>query len=411
MDLVLKNIKKLCQIRDAKIHMVKGEEMSILPSIDDAFIIIRNGRIVRFGLMSDLAEDDSFADIEVLDASNRFVLPAFCDPHTHLVFANWRETEFVDKIKGLSYEQIAQKGGGILNSAKRLQVTSEQDLYEDAIERLEEIKQCGTGAVEIKSGYGLTTDAELKMLRVIRRLKENSPLTIKATFLGAHTYPSEFKNNHESYIKQITEEMLPLIAEQGLADYVDVFCDRGFFSADETARILEVAARYGLPPKIHANELDYSGGVQTGVLHQALSVDHLECTGDDEIEALLDSNTMPTLLPSTAFFLGLQYPPARTMINSGLPVALGTDYNPGTSPAGRMSFVISLACINMKMTPEEALNAATLNSAYAMGVENELGSITIGKKANLIITKPMNDLALIPYRYANDIIESVLIQK
>lgn len=412
MNLLFKNIKKLCQIRRKDEMMVKGNAMSILPQLDNAYLIVTDGLIEKYGRMDEadlsLLEKPGY---EVIDAAGKFLLPAFCDSHTHLVFASWRENEFTLKIKGASYEEIAANGGGILNSARRLQQTSEQQLYDEAMQRLDEIKSYGTGAVEIKSGYGLTTEAELKMLRVIRRLKESSLLTIKATFLGAHTYPAEFKNNHEGYLQQIIHDMLPRIANEGLADYVDVFCDRGFFSAAETERILEAAARYGLTPKIHANELDYSGGIQVGVKHQARSVDHLECTGEEEIETLLHSNTMPTLLPSTAFFLRLHYPPARNMIDRGLPVALATDYNPGTSPGGRMSFILSLACLQMKMTPEEALNAATLNGAYAMGVESMLGSITPGKKANLILTKEMNDIALLPYRYANDMIERVFINK
>ncbi len=410
MDLVFKNIKKLCQVRDAGVSMIKGVDMSHLPSIENAYLIVRNNLIHSFGSMSDYsAERYEQVDVEVVDATGKFVIPAFCDSHTHLVFARWRETEFVDKIHGLSYEEIAQKGGGILNSAKRLQQTDEDELYHSALERVEEIINFGTGAVEIKSGYGLNTESELKMLRVIKRLKASAPLTIKATFLGAHTYPYEYKNNHEAYLNEIILQMLPRIADEGLADYIDVFCDRGFFSPDETSRILDAASKFGLQAKIHANELDFSGGIQVGVKHKALSVDHLECTGDEEMELLLNSNTMPTLLPSTAFFLGLHYPPARNMIQRGLPIALASDYNPGTSPGGRMGFIISLACIQMKMTPEEAINAATLNSAYAMGVEKELGSITVGKKAHLIISKPMDSLALIPYRYANDFIDRVLI--
>jgi imidazolonepropionase len=410
MDLVFKNIKKLCQIRTTDITMVKGADMATLPSLDNAYIYIREGRIHSFGSMNTYPADiPESSTVRIIDAQNKYLLPAFCDSHTHLVFAAWRETEFVDKIQGLTYEQIAQKGGGILNSARRLQNTSEQELYESALVRIEEIKKFGTGAVEIKSGYGLNTESELKMLRVIKRLKETTSLTIKSTFLGAHTYPDAFRNNHEGYIRELIDYMLPAINNEQLADYIDVFCDRGFFSVDETAKILEAASKYGLQPKIHANELDFSGGVQVGVRYQARSVDHLECIGDDEMETLLHSNTMPTLLPSTAFFLGLHYPPARNMIQRGLPIALASDYNPGTSPGGRMSFILSLACIQMKMTPEEALNAATLNSAYAMGVEHELGSISIGKKANLILTKPLDNLSFIPYRYANDFIDEVFI--
>jgi imidazolonepropionase len=309
----------------------------------------------------------------------------------------------------LSYEEIAQRGGGILHSASRLAVVDEVELYEAATQRLKEVETFGTGAIEIKSGYGLCYEGELKMLRVIKKLKENSKLTIKATFLGAHAYPEQYKEDHEGYIRLLIEKMLPSIAGEGLADYIDVFCDRGFFSADETARILEAGAKHGLKPKIHANELDYSGGIETGVAHGALSVDHLEFTGEAQIAALLNTITMPTILPSTAFFLGLQYAPARRMIDAGLPVALATDYNPGSSPSGNMPFILSLACIKMKMLPEEAINAATINGAYAMGVQDSLGSITVGKKANVIITKPIRSLAFIPYSFGSNLIQRVIV--
>jgi imidazolonepropionase len=336
-------------------------------------------------------------------------LPAWCDSHTHIVYAGSRESEFVDKIKGLTYEEIARNGGGILNSAARLHNTSEDELYEQALKRANEIISFGTGAVEIKSGYGLNTADELKMLRVVRRLKETTPLTIKASFLGAHALPQQYKANREAYIREITDEMLPAVAAEGLADYVDVFCDKGFFTVDETARILEKASHYKLQPKIHANELDYSGGIQVGVKYNALSVDHLEYTGPEEIEVLLNSHTMPTLLPSTAFFLRLKQPPAREMIQAGLPVALASDYNPGSSPSGRMAFILSLACINLRMLPEEALNAATLNGAYAMGVNTELGSITVGKKANLIVTSEISSPAFIPYAFGSQLIDKVML--
>jgi imidazolonepropionase len=337
------------------------------------------------------------------------VFPAWCDSHTHIVYAGSRESEFVDKINGLSYEEIAKRGGGILNSAARLQQTSEDELFEQALKRCEEIMRFGTGAVEIKSGYGLTVDDEIKMLRVIRRLKNAVPLEIKATFLGAHAVPAEFRDRREAYVDSIVNEMIPRVAAENLADYVDVFCDKGFFTVPETDRILEAGVRYGLRPKIHANELDYSGGIQIGVQHDALSVDHLEFTGKDEIETLLNSSTMPTLLPSTAFFLRLHYPPAREMIASGLPVALASDYNPGSSPSGRMSFVISLACIHLRMTPEEAINAASINSAYAMGLATSHGSITKGKTASFFITKPMPSVAYMPYSFGSDLIDRVFI--
>jgi imidazolonepropionase len=405
MSILIRNIKGLVQVRDTAVATVRGAEMEELPVIDHAFLLIDDGKIKSYGAMADAPDR---AD-EVIDASGRYVLPAWCDSHTHIVYAGSREGEFVDKINGLSYEQIAQRGGGIVNSAKRLRDTDEDSLFDSAWARLAEMESFGTGAVEIKSGYGLSYEGEIKMLRVIRRLKEKSKLTLKATFLGAHAYPPEFKQDHEGYIDLLIHKMLPHIADEGLADYIDVFCDRGFFSADETARILDAGATYGLRPKIHANELDYSGGIETGVKYKALSVDHLEFTGEDQIAALMGSGTMPTLLPSTAFFLGLYEPPARRMIDAGLPVALATDYNPGSSPSGNMQFILSLACIKLKMMPEEAFNAATINSAYAMGVDTQLGSITIGKKANIMITKPMPSLTFMPYSFANNMVERMIV--
>ena len=405
MSILIKNIKGLVQTRDHAVNVVKGADMKTLPIIENAYLLIENGKINSFGHNSDAPER---AD-EVIDATGRYVLPSWCDPHTHIVYAGSREGEFVDKINGLSYEEIARRGGGIVNSAKKLNETSESELYDAAWLRLDEMRNFGTGAVEIKSGYGLSFDGELKMLRVIKKLKEDSKLTIRATFLGAHTFPPEFREDHEGYIHLLIHKMLPQIADEGLADYIDVFCDRGFFSADETSRILEAGARYGLKPKIHANELDYSLGIETGVNHHALSVDHLEFTGDDQIATLLASETMPTLLPSTAFFLGLHYAPARKMIDAGLPIALATDYNPGSSPSGNMQFILSLASIKMKMLPEEAINAATINAAYAMGVGENLGSITVGHKANVMITKPIPSLTFMPYSFANNLVERVII--
>ena len=358
-----------------------------------------------------MKEVPSIADFDdVLDGGGRLVFPTWCDSHTHIVYTSSREAEFVGRIKGLTYEEIAKNGGGILNSAERLNNTSEDELFESALERLKEITTYGTGAVEIKSGYGLSAEGELKMLRVIKRLKETSPLTIKATFLGAHAIPLKYKQRRQEYIDLIINDMLPIIGKEKLADYCDVFCDRGFFTPDETDAILQAGWKYGLQPKIHANELDYSGGIQVGVKNKALSVDHLEFTGDKEIEALLSSETMPTLLPSTAFFLGLHYPPARKMIDAGLPVALASDYNPGSSPSGRMPFILSLACVKLKMLPEEAINAATINSAYAMGLSSTHGTITVGKKASLFITKPMANYNVIPYSFGSDLIETVLIE-
>ncbi len=348
--------------------------------------------------------------IERIDATGKMVIPSFCDSHTHIVYAGSREIEYVDKIKGLSYEEIARRGGGILNSAKRLHDASEEELFQDAMERLNEMMSFGTGAVEIKSGYGLNTEDELKMLRVIRKLKQHSPLTIKANFLGAHAVPSEYKEHPSEYVDIIINEMIPVIASEELADYIDVFCDKGFFTVEDTERILMQGMKYGLRPKIHANELDYSGGIQVGVKYNALSVDHLEYTGDAEIEALLDSETMPTLLPGAAFFLGMVYAPARKMIDAGLPVAMASDYNPGSSPSGNMQLVFSMGCIKYRMLPEEALNAVTLNSAYAMGVNDILGTITKGKLANFYITKPIPTLEFMPYAFGNNKIEQIIIQ-
>ncbi len=405
MSILITNIKGLVQVRPEAVSKVKGNAMKQLPVLDHAYLLMSHGVIEAFGPMSECPDRAN----EIVDASGKYVLPCWCDPHTHIVYAGSREGEFVDKINGLSYEEIARRGGGIVNSAKRLQTVPEGALIDAALGRLAEMESFGTGAVEIKSGYGLSYDGEIKMLRVIRKLKDLSRLKLKATFLGAHAYPPEYKQDHEGYIRLMIDQMLPTIADEGLADYIDVFCDRGFFSADETARILEAGARYGLRPKIHANELDYSGGIETGVQYQALSVDHLEYTGDEQIRALLASDTMPTLLPSTAFFLGLHEPPARHMIDSGLPVALATDYNPGSSPSGNMQFILSLASIKLKMLPEEAINAATINAAYAMGVDDEMGSITRGKKASVMITKPMPSLTFMPYSFANNMVERVIL--
>ncbi|MBL7828941.1 MAG: imidazolonepropionase [Saprospiraceae bacterium] len=385
--------------------VVCGAEMALLPKLEDAFVLIEDGKIAAYGPMTECPER---AD-EVIDASGRFVFPAWCDSHTHIVFATTREEEFVDRIKGLSYEEIARRGGGILNSARKLQLVDEDTLFSGAWNRLQEVISYGTGAIEVKSGYGLTLESELKMLRVIRRLKEKSPIPVKATFLGAHAVPLEFKERRGDYIRLIINEMLPQVAGEGLADYCDVFCDKGFFTPEETDLILKSAARYGLKAKIHANELGITGGVQVGVANGALSVDHLEYTGTEEIEVLKNSNTMPTLLPNCAFFLGIPYPAARQMIDAGLPVALASDYNPGSSPSGNMPFVISLACIRMKMLPEEAVFAATLNGARAMELEKEFGTIAVGKVANLVISKPMLSLALLPYSFGSNLVETVVI--
>lgn len=380
--------------------------MNLLPVIEDAWLEIGDGKIKDFGKMNGCPSPEGH---EVMDATGRLVLPCWCDSHTHLVYAGSREMEFADRIKGKTYEEIAANGGGILNSAERLRNTSEEELYESALARLNEIISFGTGAVEIKSGYGLSLDGELKMLRVIRKLKSVSPIPIKATFLGAHAIPKEYIHNRKEYIQLIIQEMLPAIAAEGLADYCDVFCDRGFFTPEETGMILKAAAKFGLIPKIHANELGFTGGIQTGVEHQALSVDHLEYSGEDEIDLLKSSNTMPTLLPSTAFFLGLPNPPARKMIDAGLPVALASDYNPGSSPSGRMQFILSLACINLKMTPEEAINAATINSAYAMGLSGKAGSITRGHTANIFITHPAPSYQYLPYSFGSNLIDQIIL--
>lgn len=408
MNLLFTNIKRLAGVRPASVKILKGNELAELPSLDNAWLHVQDGMIAAYGQLN----DDSHFHIEgtqKIDCTGRMILPCWCDSHTHLVFADWRQEEFVYKIKGMTYEEIAARGGGILNSAKKLHETPEELLLEKALHRIHEIKNQGTGAVEIKSGYGLSYEGELKMLRVIRKLKSLSPIPVKATFLGAHALPPEYKDYRDDYLKLLTEKLLPQIAEEQLADYCDVFCEKGFFTPEETDRILQAGWKYGLKPKIHANQLAISGGVQAGVRNKAISVDHLESVGDEEIECLRNSDTIPTLLPSAAFFLRMQYPPARKMIEAGLPVTLATDYNPGSSPSGRMSFVISLACIQMKMTPEEALNAATLNGARAMELEHELGSITVGKKANLILTKPINSLSNIPYQFGIDNIEHVYV--
>jgi len=387
-----------------------GEALKELQMIDNAWLVTEDDRILDFGPMVEWENRKAvFRPEETTDCTGRIILPAFCDSHTHIVFAGSREGEFVDKINGLSYEEIARRGGGILNSAAKLRETSEEELTEQAWNRLEEMKRMGTGAVEIKSGYGLTVEDEIKMLKVIRNLKERSPLTIKSTFLGAHALPMEYRENRGAYIRLITEKMIPRIADEGLADYVDVFCDKGFFTPEETSAILECGARYGLKPKIHANELDYSGGIQTGVKYSAVSVDHLEFTGDEEIAALLASGTIPTLLPSTAFFLRLHYPPARKMISAGLPLALASDYNPGSSPSGNMFFVMSLACIQMKMLPEEVIHAATINGAYAMELNETHGSITPGKKANFIITEPVPSYTFLSYSFGRPHVSEIIL--
>ena len=407
MKTLITNIQELLQIRDASINKVSGVEMKQLPSIKNAYLIIEDDRIADFGNMKNCPVIK--VDITI-DATGKVVLPTWCDSHTHIVYAGNRVFEFVDRINGLSYEEIANRGGGILNSAKKLNETSEEDLYEQSKVRLEQIMQQGTGAVEIKSGYGLTVAGEIKILRVIKKLAENYPIKIKATFLGAHAFPAEYKDNHSGYIDLIINDMLPKIAKENLADYIDAFCETGYFSVKETERIMEAGKKYGLQAKIHVNQFNVINGINACVKHNALSVDHLEVVTDEDIEALKNSNTMPVALPSCSYFISIPYTPARKMIDAGLPLALATDFNPGTTPSGNMNFVVATACIKMKMTPEEAINAATINGAYAMGISDTHGSITIGKKANLIISKGVSSFYQLPYEFGSDLIDTVIIE-
>ena len=411
MHALVKNIKSLVQVRDASVKRLGGAQMQELPAIDNAYLMIRDGLIHAFGPMFELHKEFDNAihpAYEVIDASNRLVLPCWCDSHTHIVFAGWREKEFADRIRGLSYEEIAARGGGILNSAKLLRDTHEDDLLESAYNRLQALQRMGTGAVEIKSGYGLTVETELTMLRVIQRLKSLVNIPIKATFLGAHAIPSKYKDNRRGYIDLILEQMLPEIAAEGLADFCDVFCERNYFTVDETIEILNAADKHGIAAKVHAEQLSHQGGIAAGIHCNAVSVDHLEYAEDNDIELLRNSNTIPTILPGAAFFLYLPLPPVRKMIDAGLPIAVATDYNPGSSPSGNMNLMLSLMCVQYKLTPEEAVNAATLNGAAAMQVEEEVGSIAIGKRANIIITMPIESVNSIPYRFGEDLIERVI---
>jgi len=408
MNLLIKNIRELIQVENKPKLKVSGSEMATINTIADAYLWIKDGIIAEFGRMKDLRLDKT-GILNIIDAGGKMVFPSFCDPHTHIVYAGSREAEYIDKIKGLSYSEIAKRGGGILNSALLLHDTSEEELVAQSLRRLEEVKMTGTGALEIKSGYGLTTADELKMLRVIKTLKTLSPLTIKSTFLGAHAVPAEYRGRQNEYVDLIINEMIPQVASEELADYIDVFCDQGFFTVDETERILMAGMKYGLRAKIHANELANSGGIQVGVKYGALSVDHLEYTGDEEIRCLLQSETMPVLLPGAAFFLGMPYAPVRKMINAGLPVAMASDYNPGSSPSGNMQFILSMGCIKFKMLPEEAINAVTLNSAYAMGLSEELGSIAVGKRANVFITKEIPSYSFMPYAYGSNKVDTIII--
>ena len=405
-SLIIKNIEKLVGVHRPNAPLRDGE-LALLPGIDKAFLLIEDGVIAGFGSMQEL--DNVRQPGTVIDATGQFLLPAWCDSHTHLVFAASREEEFVDKLKGLSYAEIAARGGGILNSARKLNEMSEEELFRVANKRLEELISLGTGAIEIKSGYGLSTEGELKMLRVIRRLKETSAIPVKDTFLGAHTYPPAFREDHDGYIRLILEEMLPAIANEQLADYIDVFCENGFFSAEETERICRAGMQYGLRAKIHANQLSLSGGTETGVKLGALSVDHLETMDTASITALANSNTIGTLLPTAAFFLRMGFQPARQLIDSGCAIALASDFNPGSSPSGNMNLVVAMSCIQMRMLPEEAINAATINGAFAMELAGEVGSIAPGKRANLIFTKPISNLAYLPYSFGSNLIDKVII--
>src|SRR5690554_1877672 len=406
MQTLIVNIKQLIQVRETNVDMVSGADMNTLPVLENAYLLIEKDLITDFGLMKDLPE----IEIQnVIDATGKVVMPTWVDSHTHIVYAGNRVQEFVDRINGLSYEEIANRGGGILNSAKLLNETSEEDLYNQSKARLEEVISQGTGAIEIKSGYGLTLEGELKMLRVIKRLREDYKLPIKATFLGAHAFPKEYKENQQAYVDLIVNEMLPKIAEENLADYIDAFLETGYFSVEQTRQIIEAGKKYNLPAKIHVNQFTTIGGIKMCVENGAVSVDHLEVINDEDIQMLKNSDTMPVALPSCSYFISIPYTPARKMIAEGLPLALASDFNPGTTPSGNMNFVVATACIKMKMTPEEAINAATINGAYAMGVQNEVGSITKGKKANLIITKEIPNYYQIPYSFGTNLIDKVLI--
>ena len=413
MKTLILNIKQLVQTELSPRKWVAGKDMARLGILENAYLLVEEDKIAGFGKMEDLNREAVYAGgdiVKEIDATGRLVMPSYCDSHTHLVYAGSREIEYIDKIRGLSYEEIAKRGGGILNSCERIRKASEEELFDAAYDRIQEIAGFGTGAVEIKSGYGLDTESELKMLRVIRRSKAETPLLIKSTFLGAHAVPLEYKGRQTEYVDLIINEMIPMVAAEELADYIDVFCDKGFFTVEDTDRMLNAGMKYGLRAKIHANELDYSGGVQVGVKYNAISVDHLECMGEEEIACLLESETMPTVLPGAAFFLNMPYSPVRKMIQAGLPVALASDYNPGSSPSGNMKFIMSLGCINYKMLPEEVINATTLNSAYAMGVEEEAGSIAVGKLANFYITTPISGIEYLPYAYTADLIEAIFLK-
>ena len=405
--LLLKNIKSLVQVRDSSCLKVSGLEMKNLPCIENAWLAIDNGLIADYGMMDDFPGIENWKGLEIIDCEGKLILPCYADSHTHIVYAGNREVEFVDRINGLTYEEIFERGGGILNSAKRLSEASEEELLEQAMVRLREVISQGTGSIEIKSGYGLSVESELKMLRVIKRIKELNLIPVKATFLGAHALPLAYKNNKQGYIDCIINDMLPKIEAEKLADYIDVFCEQNYFTPEETTTILEAGKKHGLIAKVHAEQLSHSGGIQAGVNCHAISVDHLEYCNDEDIQVLKNSDTMATVLPGAAFFLGLPLPPARKMIDAGLPIAFASDFNPGSSPSGNMNLMMSLGCVQYKLTPEEVINASTINSAYAMNLSHEVGSITIGKKANFFITKPISSYAFIPYSFGSNLIESV----
>lgn len=416
-QILIINIRQLIQAGEG-ILLKRGAQMKNLDIIENAFLYIKGEIISDYGKMENIPahlqgavekRNDPHSDVKVIDATGKMVMPAFCDSHTHLVYAGSREQEFVDKINGLSYQEIAARGGGILNSAQLLGDTSEEELYQSALQRAKEIMATGTGAVEIKSGYGLTPENEIKMLRVVKRLKETTPLTVKATFLGAHAFPAKYANDKNGYVEEIINTMIPMVAAEDLAEFVDVFCEDGFFSVNDTDRILNAGLKYGLRAKVHANQMGVSGGVQVGVKYDAISVDHLESVGDEEFEALKNSNTIATMLPGATFFLNMQYSPARKFIENSIPLALATNYNPGSCPSGSMQFQMALACIAMKLTPEEAINACTINGAYAMGVEEQLGSITKGKKANIFITKEIPSYSFIPYAFTTPYVETLIL--
>jgi imidazolonepropionase len=406
MRILIRNIKGLLQIRPIGIDKIAGRDMAGLPQLENAFLLLDGEKIAAFGPMH---ECPPATGTEIIDAGGCYVLPTWCDSHTHLVYAGNREQEFADRIRGMTYEEIAARGGGILNSAATLNATSEDGLFLQSEMRLQEIMRLGTGAVEIKSGYGLTVEGELKMLRVIRRLKEKYPVAVRATFLGAHAFPTEFKNDHEGYLDQICGQMLPAIASENLADYIDAFCEPGYFSVDETIRMMEAGKKYGLQAKIHVNQFNAIGGVEACVGSGARSVDHLEVLEERDIEALARSQTMPVALPGCSYFLSIPYTPARRLISAGLPLALATDFNPGSAPSGNMNFVVATACIKMRMTPEEAINAATLNGAYAMGLQASHGSIAVGKSASVIITKPISSFYQLPYAFGSNLIKKVIV--